>query len=62
MDFFCVEQDMRDTVAKYFSDDRILTIGRTAVLTQRHRGRAACHFCGPCDHGCSTKSYFSCYL
>ncbi len=59
MDFFCVEEDMRDTVAKYFGDERMLTIGRSAVLTQRHRGRAACHYCGPCDHGCSTKSYFS---
>jgi len=29
-----------------------MTIGRTAVLTRPHRGRAACHYCGPCDHGC----------
>jgi len=36
-----------------------LTMGRTAVLTQHHQGRAACHYCGPCPRGCSTGSYFS---
>ena len=39
--------------------DRILTIGRVAVLTQEHNGRAACHYCGICQRGCSTGSYFS---
>ena len=24
-----------------------------------HNGRAACHYCGPCDRGCITRSYFS---
>ena len=38
---------------------RRVTIGRAAVLTQRHNGRAACHYCGPCHRGCSTASYFS---
>jgi choline dehydrogenase-like flavoprotein len=36
-----------------------VTIGRAAVLTRRHNGRAACHYCGPCEQGCSTFSYFS---
>ena len=39
--------------------DRRVTIGRTAILTREHRGRAACHYCGPCGRGCSTGSYFS---
>ena len=39
--------------------DRKLTIGRVAVLTQAHQGRAACHYCGICQRGCSTGSYFS---
>ena len=39
--------------------DRQMTIGRVAVLTQDHNGRAACHYCGPCERGCSTGSYFS---
>ena len=36
-----------------------MTMGRAAILTQNHRGRAACHYCGPCQNGCSTGSYFS---
>ena len=38
---------------------RRMTIGRVAVLTRNHRGRAACHYCGPCYRGCLTGSYFS---
>ena len=34
-------------------------IGRVAVLTQDLNGRKACHYCGPCDHGCVTNSYFA---
>jgi len=59
MEMNCAELDVRDAVAKYFPGERKMTIGRAAVLTQPHRGRAACHYCGPCDHGCITKSYFS---
>jgi choline dehydrogenase-like flavoprotein len=38
--------------------DRRMTIGRTAILTQPHQGRGACHYCGPCDRGCSVGAYF----
>ena len=58
MEMTCVERDMRDALAKKF-DDRIMTIGRAAVLTQVHKGRAACHYCGVCHRGCITGSYFS---
>jgi choline dehydrogenase-like flavoprotein len=58
MEMTCVEQDFRTALAKNY-DDRILTIGRTAVLTRTHRGRAACHYCGVCHRGCITQSYFS---
>lgn len=58
MEMTCVEQDVRDAFKKYY-DDRILTIGRCAVLTQVHKGRAACHYCGVCQRGCITQSYFS---
>jgi choline dehydrogenase-like flavoprotein len=54
----CAELTMRDFVAQKFPDRR-LTIGRTAILTVPHRGRAACHYCGPCGRGCITRSYFS---
>jgi choline dehydrogenase-like flavoprotein len=46
-------------MAKRWGRDRVLTIGRCAILTQPHLGRAACHYCGPCDRGCITNSYFN---
>ena len=52
------EQVMREAIARSF-EDRILTIGRSAVLTVPHNGRAACHYCGPCHRGCSPGAYFS---
>jgi choline dehydrogenase-like flavoprotein len=58
MQMTCVEKDVRDALSKRF-DDRIMTIGRSAVLTQVHNGRAACHYCGVCHRGCITGSYFS---
>ncbi len=55
----CVEEHVRDRMAARFGRERVLTIGRVAVLTVRHNGRAACHYCGPCQRGCITRSYFS---
>ena len=59
MQLNCAEVVVRDAIAKHFGPERILTIGRAAILTQDHRGRAACHYCGPCERGCITRSYFS---
>jgi choline dehydrogenase-like flavoprotein len=59
MEMNCAELAMKDAVQKYFGDERLLTIGRAAILTQPHNGRAACHYCGPCERGCITRSYFS---
>jgi choline dehydrogenase-like flavoprotein len=39
--------------------DRVLAHGRFAVLTRPIGDRLPCHFCGPCERGCSTGSYFS---
>ncbi|MBI1354102.1 MAG: GMC family oxidoreductase [Acidobacteria bacterium] len=36
-----------------------VTMARPAIVTQAHNGRAACHYCGPCEQGCITHSYFS---
>lgn len=55
----CVESHVRDRMASKFGRDRVLTMGRVAILTERHNGRAACHYCGPCHRGCVTRSYFS---
>jgi choline dehydrogenase-like flavoprotein len=59
MNMNCAELTVQDAVRKHFGTERVLTIGRTAILTQGHRGRAACHYCGPCERGCITRSYFS---
>ena len=57
MKMSCGEILMRDRVKAKFG--RTVTIGRAAVLTQNHNGRLGCHYCGPCERGCSTFSYFS---
>ena len=55
----CVEQHVKDRIAVRYGRERIMTIGRVAVLTEARPGRGACHYCGPCQRGCSTRSYFS---
>lgn len=57
MSFTCAEQRVRDAVKAKF--DRTLTIGRVANLTTPLHGRAPCHYCGPCERGCITHSYFN---
>jgi choline dehydrogenase-like flavoprotein len=57
MELTCGETVLRNAVAKKFG--RLVTTGRAAILTRPHNGRAACHYCGPCEQGCSTFSYFS---
>ena len=59
MQLNCAEQVVKDAMARRFKGERLLTIGRVAVLTTAHKGRAACHYCGPCHRGCITRSYFS---
>ena len=58
MEMNCAEIAVKEAIAQKFPDRR-MTIGRTAILTVPHRGRAACHYCGPCARGCITRSYFS---
>jgi choline dehydrogenase-like flavoprotein len=59
MEMSCAELIVKDALPKHFDDGRMMTIGRCAVLTRVHRGRAACHYCGVCHRGCITRSYFS---
>jgi choline dehydrogenase-like flavoprotein len=59
MEMTCAELLVKDAVAKHFPGERMMTIGRAAILTQPHRGRLPCHYCGPCSRGCITRSYFS---
>jgi choline dehydrogenase-like flavoprotein len=59
MEMTVVERVARERILKAFNGERVMTIGRAAVLTQNHNGRAACHYCGPCERGCATHSYFN---
>jgi choline dehydrogenase-like flavoprotein len=36
-----------------------LTLARSANLTRPLNGRPPCHYCGPCERGCVTHSYFN---
>ncbi len=58
MDLNCVEKDVKEKIENNF-EYRYLTIGRCAVLTEPHKGRGGCHYCGPCSRGCSVGAYFS---
>ena len=53
----CGEKHFKHKVNARF--DRNVTIGRSAILTKPLNGRQPCHYCGPCEHGCVTHSYFS---
>lgn len=57
MDFNAGEKKVKAGIEAAFPERR-MTIGRSAVLTQAHNGRGACHYCGPCDRGCSAGAYF----
>jgi glucoside 3-dehydrogenase (cytochrome c) catalytic subunit len=59
MPMTCVEDAARPKIMKAFGGERVLTIGRAAILTKAHNGRLPCHYCGPCERGCITHSYFN---
>jgi choline dehydrogenase-like flavoprotein len=58
MKMTCGEHLLKKAVEKNFSNRKVI-IGRVAILTQFHQGRAACHYCGHCTRGCTTHSYYS---
>ena len=53
----CQESVFRDRLKQKMG--RTATLTRSANLTQSLNGRAPCHYCGPCERGCVTKSYFN---
>ncbi len=57
MDFTCTEAHLRQQVKAKMG--RVVTMGRVAILTKPLNGRQPCHYCGPCERGCTTDSYFS---
>jgi choline dehydrogenase-like flavoprotein len=58
MELNVVEKAFKSGVEKHFPG-RCVTIGRVANLTAPVGDRAACHYCGPCQRGCSAGAYFS---
>lgn len=54
----CGEMILKRAVERAWKDRRV-TIGRAAILTKPLNGRAKCHYCGHCERGCTTSSYFS---
>lgn len=61
MELNCLESHLRDTIASHYND-RLLTIGRVAHITQGTKegaGRYACQFRNRCDRGCPFGAYFS---
>lgn len=57
MSMTCGELRLRKAAKGKFG--RVVTIGRTANLTAPLNGRAPCHYCGPCERGCTTHSYYN---
>ena len=58
MNMTCGERQLKNAIEKKWSSRR-LTIGRVAMLTKNHNGRTKCHYCGHCERGCTTRSYFT---
>jgi choline dehydrogenase-like flavoprotein len=58
MEMNCVEKEVKKRIEAKFKD-RIMTIGRSANLTQPHNGRANCQYRNMCMRGCPFGAYFS---
>lgn len=58
MSMTCGEQLLKNAVESRWKERRVI-MGRVAMLTQNHNGRAACHYCGHCERGCETYSMFN---
>lgn len=52
------EIDLQKRLAKLYPD-RPMSMGRAANLTQPLGDRSPCHYCGPCERGCTVGAYFS---
>lgn len=58
MEYNCVEKHAKAKIAEHFND-RIITMGRTANLSQNHNGRTKCQYRNMCIRGCPFGAYFS---
>jgi choline dehydrogenase-like flavoprotein len=62
MNLNCVEEHLKAKMSESFDDGRVLTIGRTAHITEGTKpgaGRATCQYRNRCMRGCPYGAYFS---
>ena len=62
MELNCVEKDLQGKITENFDDGRVLTIGRTAHITEGTKpgaGRSNCQYRNRCMRGCPFGAYFS---
>jgi len=59
MEMNCVEKDVAARVKNHYKGSRMVTIGRTANITQDHQGRTHCQYRNKCWLGCPFGAYFS---
>ena len=62
MNLNCVEEHLQAKISEKFDDDRLLTIGRTAHITEGTKeglGRSTCQYRDRCMRGCPYGAYFS---
>ncbi len=62
MNLNCVEEHLKGKLAENFDDGRLLTIGRTAHITEGSKpghGRSTCQYRDRCARGCPFGAYFS---
>ncbi len=62
MNLNCVEELLKDKISENFDDGRVLTIGRTAHITEGTKpgmGRSTCQYRNRCARGCPFGAYFS---
>lgn len=62
MNLNCVEEHLKEKMSSEFDDGRLLTIGRTAHITEGTKpgmGRSTCQYRNRCMRGCPFGAYFS---
>lgn len=62
MQLNCVEEELKDAISEKFDDGRVMTIGRTAHITDQSatfEGRGVCQNRDRCWRGCPFGGYFS---
>ena len=62
MELNCVEEDLKSALSSKFNDDRLVTIGRVAHITEGTKpglGRNSCQYRNLCRRGCPFGAYFS---